>query len=281
MTQPPTDHDESCDSLRAYLFEIGRTPLLTQEEEVALARRIEDHDEAALHELVTANLRLVVSIARRYTNTALNLLDLIQEGNIGLIRAAEKFDRSRGTRFSTYASWWIRQALTRAISDQSRTIRLPVHMGEAVSTIRKATTRFHQQHGREPTIEELAQETDLPPSRVQTALQASRHPLSLDAPINEDGTGQLSDLLPDPNNDPITIASYRLLQDQIDAMLTDLPWRERRIIILRYGLADGRYRTLEEVGAEFGITRERIRQLERGILKKLQAPSQAMYEYVE
>lgn len=298
------------DPLRLYLREIGRINLLTAREEVELAIKLEQgekaderiHDDNFVHEersallqwvyegeaarqhLIQANLRLVVSIAKKYVGRGLSFLDLIQEGNIGLMRATEKFDYTKGFKFSTYATWWIRQAITRSISDQSRTIRLPVHVGETINRVKKAAHRLQQLLEREPTPAEIAQAIDISEEKVRRVLEAARQPVSLEQPIGEEGDSVLGDFIEDERSlAPIDTAAQQLMREQIDCVLARLPERERKIIQLRYGLNDGRYRTLEEVGKEFGITRERIRQIESKVLKKLRHPSygQTLRSYLE
>jgi RNA polymerase primary sigma factor len=288
------------DSVRLYLHEIGATDLLTMEEEVWLSKRIElgrfaeerllEVDlplaerrsleairldgSAARDHLIQANLRLVVSVAKRYVGRGMSFLELIQEGNIGLMKATEKFDYKRGFKFSTYATWWIRQAITRAISDQSRTIRLPVHVGETINRVRKIAHRLQQILEREPTEEEVARALDLTSERVRQILDHSRQPISLEAPVGNEGDAFLGDFIEDDKlPQPIEAASHQLMKEQIAEALGKLAERERKIIELRFGLADGKYRTLEEVGREFGITRERIRQIEAKALRKLRHPS--------
>jgi RNA polymerase primary sigma factor len=288
------------DSVRLYLQEIGETDLLTMAEEVWLAKRMERgklaeahlleiglsadmratyeadrlDGEAARSHLIQANLRLVVSVAKKYVGRGLSFLDLIQEGNIGLMKATDKFDYTRGFKFSTYATWWIRQAITRAISDQSRTIRLPVHVGETINRVKKTGHRLQQILEREPTQEEIARAMDVPDDKVRQVLDVSRHPISLEAPVGQDGDAFLGDFIEDETMpQPIELASQELLKSQISDALSKLTDRERKIIVLRFGLEDGRFRTLEEVGREFGITRERIRQIEAKALRKLRHPS--------
>jgi RNA polymerase primary sigma factor len=288
------------DSVRLYLQEIGDTDLLTMQEEVWLSKRMErgkiaeellldpnltqenrallDADkldgELARAHLIRANLRLVVSVAKKYVGRGLSFLDLIQEGNIGLMKATDKFDYTRGFKFSTYATWWIRQAITRAISDQSRTIRLPVHVGETINRVKKTGHRLQQILEREPTQLEIARAMDVSDDKVRQVLDVSRHPISLEAPVGQDGDAFLGDFIEDESMPhPLELASHELLKSQICDALSKLTERERKIIVLRFGLEDGRFRTLEEVGREFGITRERIRQIEAKALRKLRHPS--------
>jgi RNA polymerase primary sigma factor len=288
------------DSVRLYLQEIGETDLLTMAEEVWLAKRMErgklaearlseagltsddkvsievdiiDADRARAH-LIQANLRLVVSVAKKYVGRGLSFLDLIQEGNIGLMKATDKFDYARGYKFSTYATWWIRQAITRAISDQSRTIRLPVHVGETINRVRKTSHRLQQILEREPTQEEIARAMDITDEKVRQVLDVARHPVSLEAPVGTEGDAFLGDFIEDDSMPaPLELASQQLLKAQICEALNKLTERERKIIVLRFGLEDGKFRTLEEVGREFGITRERIRQIEAKALRKLRHPT--------
>jgi RNA polymerase primary sigma factor len=288
------------DSVRLYLQEIGETNLLNMQEEVWLSTRMErgklaeqrladpktdpaefygleadkqDGDAARAH-LIQANLRLVVSVAKKYVGRGLSFLDLIQEGNIGLMKATDKFDYHRGFKFSTYATWWIRQAITRAISDQSRTIRLPVHVGETINRVKKTSHRLQQILEREPTQEEIARAMDISDDKVRQVLDVARHPVSLEAPVGSEGDAFLGDFIEDETMPaPLELASQQLLKAQIGDALDKLSERERRIIVLRYGLDDGRFRTLEEVGRDFGITRERIRQIEAKALRKLRHPS--------
>lgn len=264
------------DPVHLYLKEIGNYELLTIEEEVALAKRIENGDEFATQRLVESNLRLVVSIAKRYVGRGLSFLDLIQEGNLGLIKAVEKFDYTKGFKFSTYATWWIRQAITRAIADQSRTIRIPVHMSEVINKTYRVSRSLLQEYGREPTEFEIAKAMDLPVEKVREILKVSADPISLDTPIGEEDDSHLGDFIKDETIvGPEEAAAYSVLQDQITKLLDTLTEREQRVLVLRFGLLDGRPRTLEEVGKEFNVTRERIRQIEAKALRKLRHPSRA------
>jgi RNA polymerase primary sigma factor len=301
LAEIPDLHDIAFDDpVRMYLQEIGQVPLLTAEQEVRLAKAMEsgdaarqqiDHEECtsarqrleleraysagldARQHLIQANLRLVVSIAKKYTSYGLTMMDLVQEGNIGLMRAVEKFDYTKGHKFSTYATWWIRQAITRAIADQSRTIRLPVHMGEAISQVKRTSHKLQQSMQREPTPEEIAEAMGISAGKVRRTLEASMHPLSLEMPVGQEGEGRMGDFIEDDRiSTPSEAAAASMLREQIEEVLQKLPERERKIIQLRYGLKDGRYRTLEEVGVEFGITRERIRQIEAVALRKLRHP---------
>lgn len=266
----------SDDPVHLYLKEIGNYPLLTMEEEVSLAKRIEQDDDEARKTLAESNLRLVVSIAKRYVGRGLSFLDLIQEGNLGLIKAVEKFDYTKGFKFSTYATWWIRQAITRAIADQSRTIRIPVHMSEVINKTYRVSRNLLQEYGREPTEEEIADAMDLPVEKVREILKVSADPISLDTPIGEEDDSHLGDFIKDETiMGPEEAAAHSVLQDQIDKLLDTLTEREQRVLILRFGLKDGRPRTLEEVGKEFSVTRERIRQIEAKALRKLRHPSRA------
>jgi RNA polymerase primary sigma factor len=299
------------DPVRMYLKEIGKVPLLTAEEEVDLAKRIEaglfaseklattrkiadktrkdleaiERDgQLAKKKLVEANLRLVVSIAKRYVGRGMLFLDLIQEGNLGLIRAVEKFDYTKGYKFSTYATWWIRQAITRAIADQARTIRIPVHMVETINKLIRIQRQLLQDLGREPTPEEIAKEMDLTPDKVREILKVSQEPVSLETPIGEEEDSHLGDFIEDSDAVvPVDAASFILLQEQLDSVLHTLSEREKKVIQLRFGLTDGHPRTLEEVGREFGVTRERIRQIESKTLSKLRHPSrsQKLRDYLE
>lgn len=299
------------DPVRMYLKEIGKVPLLTAEEEVRLAKKIEAGEIAARQlekngqlsreenrhlklqersgmkakrKLVEANLRLVVSIAKRYVGRGMLFLDLIQEGNLGLIRAVEKFDYTKGYKFSTYATWWIRQAITRAIADQARTIRIPVHMVETINKLVRVQRQLLQDLGREPTPEEIGKEMDISPARVREILKISQEPVSLETPIGEEEDSQLGDFIEDSNAEvPVDAASFSLLQEQLREVLDTLSDRERKVIELRFGLIDGHPRTLEEVGRVFGVTRERIRQIESKTLSKLRHPSrsQKLKDYLE
>ncbi len=307
----------SSDPVRMYLKEIGRVPLLTAAEEVSIARRVDAGAEAALamneavqsgawpsmalaerramrrqavdgerarEELTSANLRLVVSIAKRYVGRGVPMLDLIQEGNLGLMRAVEKFDHSKGFKFSTYATWWIRQAITRAIADQSRTIRVPVHMVESINKVVRAQRQMLQQLEREPTLEEIGEEVSMPPEKVAEILQiAAQDPLSLDTPFGDEDDTSMADFIPDTGAAPLDIAARKLLAQAVRDVLGDLNEREAEVVALRFGLADGRPRTLEEVGREFGVTRERIRQIESKTLAKLRHPlrSDRLRDYLD
>ena len=268
----------SDDPIHLYLKEIGNYPLLTSIEEVELAKRIEDGDEKAKQLLTESNLRLVVSIAKRYVGRGLSFLDLIQEGNLGLIKAVDKFDHSKGFKFSTYATWWIRQAITRAIADQSRTIRIPVHMSEIINKTYRTSRALLQELGREPTEQELALAMDMPVDKVRDVLKISSDPISLDIPIGEVDDSHLGDFIKDENIiGPEESATYSILRDQILMLLDTLTEREQKVLILRFGLTDGRTRTLEEVGQEFNVTRERIRQIEAKALRKLRHPSRSKH----
>ena len=264
------------DPVRMYLKEIGKVPLLTAEEEVELARRMADGDEDAKKLLAEANLRLVVSIAKRYVGRGMLFLDLIQEGNLGLIKAVEKFDYQKGFKFSTYATWWIRQAITRAIADQARTIRIPVHMVETINKLIRVSRQLLQELGREPTPEEIAAELDMPVERVREILKISQEPVSLETPIGEEEDSHLGDFIQDDNVPvPAEAAAQTLLKEQLDEVLSTLTEREQKVLRLRFGMNDGRARTLEEVGKEFDVTRERIRQIEAKALRKLRHPSRS------
>ena len=264
------------DPVRMYLKEIGKVPLLTADEEVELAKRMELGDEEAKKRLAEANLRLVVSIAKRYVGRGMLFLDLIQEGNLGLIKAVEKFDYTKGYKFSTYATWWIRQAITRAIADQARTIRIPVHMVETINKLIRVSRQLLQELGREPTPEEIAEEMNLPVDRVREILKISQEPVSLETPIGEEEDSHLGDFIQDDNVPvPADAAAFTLLKEQLSEVLGTLTDREQKVLRLRFGLDDGRARTLEEVGREFRVTRERIRQIEAKALRKLRHPSRS------
>ena len=266
----------SDDPVKIYLKEIGNYPLLSMDEEVELAKRIAEGDQYATDRLTESNLRLVVSIAKKYVGRGLSFLDLIQEGNLGLIKAVDKFDYSKGYKFSTYATWWIRQAITRSIADQSRTIRIPVHMSEVINKAYRISRSLLQELGREPTEEEIAKEMNLPVEKVREIMKISADPISLDTPIGEEDDSHLGDFIKDDTiMGPEDAAAYTMLQDQIQKLLTTLSEREQRVLILRFGLLDGRTRTLEEVGKEFNVTRERIRQIEAKALRKLRHPNRA------
>ena len=264
------------DPVRMYLKEIGKVPLLSAEREIELAKRMEEGDEDAKKELAEANLRLVVSIAKRYVGRGMLFLDLIQEGNLGLIKAVEKFDYHKGFKFSTYATWWIRQAITRAIADQARTIRIPVHMVETINKLIRVSRQLLQELGREPTPEEIAAELDMPVERVREILKISQEPVSLETPIGEEEDSHLGDFIQDDNVPvPAEAAAQTLLKEQLDEVLDTLTEREQKVLRLRFGMNDGRARTLEEVGKEFDVTRERIRQIEAKALRKLRHPSRS------
>jgi len=264
------------DPVRMYLKEIGRVDLLSGEEEIALAERIEQGDEEAKRRLAEANLRLVVSIAKRYVGRGMLFLDLIQEGNMGLIKAVEKFDYRKGFKFSTYATWWIRQAITRAIADQARTIRIPVHMVETINKLIRVQRQLLQDLGREPSPEEIAEDMDLTPEKVREILKIAQEPVSLETPIGEEDDSHLGDFIEDQDaTSPSEHAAYELLKEQLEDVLDTLTDREENVLRLRFGLDDGRTRTLEEVGKVFGVTRERIRQIEAKALRKLRHPSRS------
>ncbi|MCM3586303.1 RNA polymerase sigma factor RpoD [Mesobacillus maritimus] len=264
------------DPVRMYLKEIGRVDLLSAEEEINLATRIEQGDEEAKRRLAEANLRLVVSIAKRYVGRGMLFLDLIQEGNMGLIKAVEKFDYRKGFKFSTYATWWIRQAITRAIADQARTIRIPVHMVETINKLIRVQRQLLQDLGREPTPEEIAEDMDLTPEKVREILKIAQEPVSLETPIGEEDDSHLGDFIEDQDaTSPSEHAAYELLKEQLEDVLDTLTDREENVLRLRFGLDDGRTRTLEEVGKVFGVTRERIRQIEAKALRKLRHPSRS------
>ena len=264
------------DPVKVYLKEIGRVPLLSSDEEINLAIRIADGDVAAKQRLSEANLRLVVSIAKRYLGRGMQFLDLIQEGNLGLIKAVEKFDYTKGFKFSTYATWWIRQAITRAIADQARTIRIPVHMVETINKVKKVQSQLLNQNGHEPSADEIAAEIDMPVDKVREIMRVAQEPVSLETPIGEEEDSHLGDFIPD--NDapaPADAASHTMLREQLSDVLSTLTPREAKVLKLRFGLEDGRSRTLEEVGKEFNVTRERIRQIEAKALRKLRHPSRS------
>ena len=264
------------DPVRMYLKEIGKVPLLSADEEIELAQRMEDGDEDAKKRLAEANLRLVVSIAKRYVGRGMLFLDLIQEGNLGLIKAVEKFDYRKGYKFSTYATWWIRQAITRAIADQARTIRIPVHMVETINKLIRVSRQLLQELGREPSPEEIAEEMNMPVERVREILKISQEPVSLETPIGEEEDSHLGDFIQDDNVPvPADAAAFSLLKEQLNEVLGTLTEREQKVLRLRFGLDDGRARTREEVGKEFNVTRERIRQIEAKALRKLRHPSRS------
>lgn len=264
------------DPVKVYLKEIGRVPLLSSEEEIELAVRIKNGDVAAKKRLSEANLRLVVSIAKRYLGRGMQFLDLIQEGNLGLIKAVEKFDHTKGFKFSTYATWWIRQAITRAIADQARTIRIPVHMVETINKVKKVSSQLLHTNGHEPTAEEIADEIDMPVEKVREIMRVAQEPVSLETPIGEEEDSHLGDFISDDDTPaPADVASHTLLKEQLGNVLDTLTPREKKVLILRFGLIDGRQRTLEEVGKEFNVTRERIRQIEAKALRKLRHPSRS------
>ena len=277
-----TDTDALADTLatddpvRMYLKEIGKVPLLTPEEEIALAVKMANGDEDARHRMTEANLRLVVSIAKRYVGRGMLFLDLIQEGNLGLIKAVEKFDYTKGYKFSTYATWWIRQAITRAIADQARTIRIPVHMVETINKTIRVSRQLLQELGHDPSAEEIAAEMDMPVEKVRDILKIAQEPVSLETPIGEEEDSHLGDFIPDEDaSEPSEAASFSLLREQLEEVLDTLAPREKKVLELRFGIVDGRTRTLEEVGKEFNVTRERIRQIEAKALRKLRHPSRS------
>ena len=283
-----SEHDEDDESLlsvdginiddpvKVYLKEIGRVPLLTPEEEVELAERMAKGDPAARKRLSEANLRLVVSIAKRYVGRGMQFLDLIQEGNLGLIKAVEKFDHTKGFKFSTYATWWIRQAIPRAIADQARTIRIPVHMVETINKVKKVSSQLLHKNGHDPSAEEIAEELDMPIDKVREIMRVAQEPVSLETPIGEEEDSHLGDFIEDSDAPaPADAASHTLLKEQLEDVLSTLTPREKKVLELRFGLEDGRNRTLEEVGKEFNVTRERIRQIEAKALRKLRHPSRS------
>ena len=262
------------DPVKVYLKEIGAFPLLSLDEEIELAERIQKGDSRAKKRLAEANLRLVVSIAKRYVGRGMLFLDLIQEGNLGLIKAVEKFDHTKGFKFSTYATWWIRQAITRAIADQARTIRIPVHMVETINKVKKVQSQLLHKNGQEPSVEDLAAELDMPQDKVREILKVAQEPISLESPIGEEEDSHLGDFIPDYDAPvPEEAATHTLLREQLNEVLATLTPREAKVLSLRFGIEDGRPRTLEEVGKEFNVTRERIRQIEAKALRKLRHPS--------
>ena len=264
------------DPVKVYLKEIGRVPLLSADEEIDLAVRMGQGDVEARKRLSEANLRLVVSIAKRYVGRGMQFLDLIQEGNLGLIKAVEKFDHTKGFKFSTYATWWIRQAITRAIADQARTIRIPVHMVETINKVKKVSSQLLHKNGHEPTADEIAAELDMPVDKVREIMRVAQEPVSLETPIGEEEDSHLGDFIPDDDAPaPADAASHVLLKEQLSEVLQTLTPREEKVLRLRFGLEDGRSRTLEEVGKEFNVTRERIRQIEAKALRKLRHPSRS------
>ncbi len=275
-SEPIMDNVAIDDPVKIYLKEIGRVPLLTPDEEMSLAMRISTGDVAAKKRLSEANLRLVVSIAKRYLGRGMQFLDLIQEGNLGLIKAVEKFDHTKGFKFSTYATWWIRQAITRAIADQARTIRIPVHMVETINKVKKVSSQLLHQNGHEPTAEEIAEVINMPTDKVREIMRVAQEPVSLETPIGEEEDSHLGDFIPDDDAPaPQDAASHTLLKEQLAEVLGTLTPREERVLKLRFGLEDGRSRTLEEVGEVFNVTRERIRQIEAKALRKLRHPSRS------
>lgn len=271
------------DPVRQYLRDIGKVPLLTAAEEIDLAKRAENDEKRARDKLISANLRLVVSIAKKYVGRGMSLLDLIEEGNIGLMRAVDKYDWRRGYKFSTYATWWIRQAITRAIADQARTIRIPVHMVETINRFNRAQRRLMQELGREPTPEEVAAVLDIDPSKAREIIKVSQEPTSLETPVGDEEDSHLSDFIPSNALSPDEQATRELLKAHLDEVLDSLSVREKRVLQLRFGLEDGKQRTLEEVGKEFGVTRERIRQIEAKAIRKLKHPTRAkkLRDYLE
>ena len=264
------------DPVRMYLKEIGRVPLLTQEEEQALAQRIEEGDEAAKNQMIEANLRLVVAVAKRYVGRGMHFLDLIQEGNMGLLKAVEKFDYRKGYKFSTYATWWIRQSITRAIADQARTIRIPVHMVETINKVARASHQLVQELGREPNAMEIADFLDLPLSKVEEIMKLSQEPISLETPVGEEDDSHLGDFIQDSEvSEPMEAATANSLREQLEKALSMLTEREAKVLRLRFGFEDGKTHTLEEVGKEFNVTRERVRQIESKALRRLRHPSKS------
>ncbi len=264
------------DSVRMYLKDIGEIPLLTAEEEFSLAKRVAENDEEAKNALIEANLRLVVSIAKRFAGKGMNFLDIIQEGNLGLIKSVEKFDYSKGYKFSTYATWWIKQSITRAIADQSRTIRVPVHMVEAIHRVTKTLRILGQELGRDPTFEEVGEAVGMSADKVQKILKIAQDPVSLETPVGDEEDSKLGDFIPDNESaSPVDATNYNMMREQLSEVLSTLAPREEMVLKLRFGLDDGHPRTLEEVGEAFDITRERIRQIEAKALRKLRHPSRA------
>ena len=275
-TDALVDSFSTDDPVRMYLKEIGKVPLLSPDEEIELATRMSQGDEEAKHRMTEANLRLVVSIAKRYVGRGMLFLDLIQEGNLGLIKAVEKFDYTKGYKFSTYATWWIRQAITRAIADQARTIRIPVHMVETINKTIRVSRQLLQELGHDPSAEEIAREMDMPVEKVRDILKIAQEPVSLESPIGEEEDPHLGDFIPDEDaSEPSEAASFSLLREQLEEVLDTLAPREKKVLELRFGIVDGRTRTLEEVGKEFNVTRERIRQIEAKALRKLRHPSRS------
>ena len=275
-TEAMADTFSTDDPVRMYLKEIGKVPLLTPEEEQELAKRMAEGDAEAKHRMEEANLRLVVSIAKRYVGRGMLFLDLIQEGNLGLIKAVEKFDYTKGYKFSTYATWWIRQAITRAIADQARTIRIPVHMVETINKVIRVSRQLLQELGHDPSAEEIAAEMNMPVDKVRDILKIAQEPVSLETPIGEEEDSHLGDFIPDEDaSEPSEAASFSLLREQLEEVLDTLAPREKKVLELRFGIVDGRTRTLEEVGKEFNVTRERIRQIEAKALRKLRHPSRS------
>lgn len=272
------------DPVRMYLKEIGKVPLLSMEEEISLAKRMSEGDEEARKRLTESNLRLVVSIAKRYLGRGLQFLDLIQEGNMGLIKAVEKFDYTKGYKFSTYATWWVKQSITRAIADQARTIRIPVHMVETINKLIRTQRQLTQTLGREPLPEEIGKELNMEPEKVRDIMKIAQEPVSFETPIGEEEDSHIGDFIPDDSNmAPVEVATHAILKEQLGEVLDSLTDREARVIKLRFGLEDGRTRTLEEVGKEFNVTRERIRQIESKALRKLRQPSRSrkLKDYLE
>ena len=277
------DEGSVTDPVRQYLRDIGKVPLLTAAQEIDLAKRVEEGELRAKHQLISANLRLVVSIAKKYVGRGMSLLDLIEEGNIGLMRAVEKYDWRRGYKFSTYATWWIRQAITRAIADQARNIRIPVHMVETINRFNRTQRRMMQELGREPTPEEVAESLGIDPAKAREIVKVSQEPTSLATPVGDEDDSQLGDFIEAPGLKPDEQATRELLKDHLDEVLDTLSPREKRVLQLRFGLEDGKQRTLEEVGKEFGVTRERIRQIEAKAVRKLKHPTRAkkLRDYLE